>query len=119
MERLSSRFRDSVAEIERAVELDAAQGEDGELVEDALGSEGKALILYLELNLGGILEAGQLNDASLPSFLHLLLLNIVSGSGGALCNHIAVEKVTDQAARGGRKTGIDNNIDIMVWRQRC
>jgi hypothetical protein len=45
MERLSSRFRDSVAEIARAVELDAAQGEDGELVEDALGREGKALIL--------------------------------------------------------------------------
>jgi hypothetical protein len=51
-------------------------------------------------------------DASLPGFLHLL--NIVSSSGGALRNHIAVEKVTDQVARGGRKPGIDNNIDIMV-----
>ena len=37
-------FVDSISEVARAMASDAAQGEVGELVEDALGSEGEALI---------------------------------------------------------------------------
>ena len=65
------------------------------------------------------MEKGSLMRPLSLAHLHLLLVVIVIVGGSALRNHVAVEKITDQAVRGGGKPSIDNDIDIVVRRQRC